>query len=134
VRFLRRSTPDTPADETGDSVEVLGKGHTAGKGRATPKRRDAEGKRRGPVAPPPTNMREAMKRNKELRKANPVSKEERRDEGFLEAGLASLTIDMPGVADAPLAVAVGAGRQRPEGPVHGGRPENPRHRSTDGGL
>ena len=30
-------------------------------------------------------------------------KEERRDEGFLEAGLASLTIDMPGVADAPLA-------------------------------
>jgi esterase FrsA len=30
-------------------------------------------------------------------------KEERRDAGFLEAGLASLTIDMPGVADAPLA-------------------------------
>ncbi|OXM60385.1 DUF3043 domain-containing protein [Amycolatopsis vastitatis] len=80
MRFLRRSTTDTAADEpeTADTVDVAGKAYTPGKGKATPKRRDAEAKRRGPVAPPPTTMREAMKRNKELRKANPQSKEERR--------------------------------------------------------
>lgn len=32
-----------------------------GKGRPTPKRRDAERRRTGPVAPPPTNRREAAK-------------------------------------------------------------------------
>jgi hypothetical protein len=80
VRFLRRSTTDTAAEdpETTDAVDVSGKAFTPGKGKATPKRRDAEAKRRGPVAPPPTTMREAMKRNKELRKANPQSKEERK--------------------------------------------------------
>ncbi|WP_410568929.1 DUF3043 domain-containing protein [Amycolatopsis sp. cmx-4-61] len=80
MRFLRRSTTDTAAEEpeTGEAVEVAGKAYTPGKGKATPKRRDAEAKRRGPVAPPPTTMREAMKRNKELRKANPQTKEDRR--------------------------------------------------------
>ncbi|MCW2544835.1 MAG: hypothetical protein JWM40_2387, partial [Frankiales bacterium] len=34
---------------------------TQGKGRATPKRRDAEKRRGGPVAPPPTNRKEAAK-------------------------------------------------------------------------
>ncbi|WP_340687487.1 DUF3043 domain-containing protein [Amycolatopsis coloradensis] len=73
MRFLRRSTTDsattdteTPGDE---AVEVQAKSYTPGKGKATPKRREAEAKRRGPVAPPPTTMREAMKRNKELRKS-----------------------------------------------------------------
>jgi hypothetical protein len=82
VRFLRRSTTDTAADEpaTTEAVDVSGKSFTPGKGKATPKRREAEAKRRGPVAPPPTTMREAMKRNKELRKANPQSKEDRRSE------------------------------------------------------
>lgn len=82
MRFLRRSTPDTATaePEATDIDDVASKAYTAGKGRATPKRRDAEAKRRGPVAPPPTTMREAMKRNKELRKANPQSKEERRAE------------------------------------------------------
>jgi len=80
VRFLRRSTPDTASVDSAaaDIDDAASKAYTAGKGRATPKRRDAEAKRRGPVAPPPTTMREAMKRNKELRKANPVSKDERR--------------------------------------------------------
>ena len=80
MRFLRRSTTDTAAEEpeTGEAVDVAGKAFTPGKGKATPKRRDAEAKRRGPVAPPPTTMREAMKRNKELRKANPQTKEDRR--------------------------------------------------------
>lgn len=35
-----------------------------GKGRPTPKRRDAETRKRGPVAPPPTTQREAYKRSK----------------------------------------------------------------------
>lgn len=61
-----------------ESVESHTRGYTPGKGRPTPKRKEAEGKRRGPVAPPPRTMREAMKRNRELRKANPASKEERR--------------------------------------------------------
>jgi hypothetical protein len=80
VRFLRRSTTDTAADEpeTAEAVDVSGKSFTPGKGKATPKRRDAEAKKRGPVAPPPTTMREAMKRNKELRKTNPQTKEDRR--------------------------------------------------------
>ena len=80
MRFLRRSTTDTAADDSAatESVDVGGKSFTPGKGKATPKRREAEAKRRGPVAPPPTTMREAMKRNKELRKANPQTKEDRR--------------------------------------------------------
>jgi hypothetical protein len=44
---------------------------TTGKGRPTPKRREAEQRRRGPVAPPPRTTREAIKRargNKEERK------------------------------------------------------------------
>ncbi|GAA3812762.1 hypothetical protein EDD35_5277 [Amycolatopsis thermoflava] len=61
-----------------ESVESHTRGYTPGKGRPTPKRKEAEGKRRGPVAPPPRTMREAMKRNRELRKSNPVDKEERR--------------------------------------------------------
>ncbi len=38
------------------------KAHTPGKGRPTPKRREAEGRRRGPVAPPPKTTREALRR------------------------------------------------------------------------
>ena len=61
-----------------ESVESHSRGRTPGKGRPTPKRKVAEGKRRGPVDAPPRNMREAMKRNRQLRKANPASKDERR--------------------------------------------------------
>ncbi|NIH87852.1 DUF3043 domain-containing protein [Amycolatopsis granulosa] len=84
MRFLRRgsaTTADSPeieAAEVAESVESHTRGYTPSKGRPTPKRKEAEGKRRGPVAPPPRTMREAMKRNRELRKANPASKEERR--------------------------------------------------------
>lgn len=67
------------ADEDDASVEShRPKGVTPGKGRPTPKRREAEGRRRGPVAPPPRTTREAIRRNRELRKRNPASKEERR--------------------------------------------------------
>jgi hypothetical protein len=79
VRFLRRKEADTTDAEFGggDLVETAeeeaarSKAHTPGKGRPTPKRREAEQRRRGPVAPPPRTTREAMKRargNKEERK------------------------------------------------------------------
>lgn len=89
VRFLRRSESsdqagqtavDTAAAEGADGAGAEGadgqsRPHaTAGKGRATPKRRDAEGKRRGPAPPPPRTQREAAK----LAKANRPSKEDRR--------------------------------------------------------
>ncbi|MGS2810001.1 DUF3043 domain-containing protein [Nocardia sp. MW-W600-9] len=47
---------------------------TPGKGRPTPKRREAEGKRRGPVAPAPMTAKEARAR----RKAAKGSKEDRK--------------------------------------------------------
>jgi hypothetical protein len=76
VRFLRRKDAESAAepDDGGDAAaeDARPKAHTPGKGRPTPKRRDAEQKRRGPVAPPPRTTREAMRRargNKEERKA-----------------------------------------------------------------
>jgi hypothetical protein len=74
VRFLRRKEADTTdADIEVESAEedAANKAHTPGKGRPTPKRREAEQRRRGPVAPPPRTTREAIKRargNKEDRK------------------------------------------------------------------
>ena len=75
MRFLRRKEAESPAEsESGEGAEVedaRNKAHTPGKGRPTPKRRDAEGRKRGPVAPPPRTTREAMRRsrsNKEERK------------------------------------------------------------------
>lgn len=80
VNFLRRSRPDTQSEGDTDTEEresvTVGDapGRTAGKGRPTPSRRDAQGKRRGPVAPPPKTQREALKRSKQLR----GTKDERR--------------------------------------------------------
>jgi Protein of unknown function (DUF3043) len=78
VNFLRRgsaSTSDQPADDAPDGATAEGREtvvvgdrtRTAGKGRPTPSRREAEGKRRGPVAPAPKTQREAMKRARALR-------------------------------------------------------------------
>jgi Protein of unknown function (DUF3043) len=70
VRFLRRNSADdsTTATEVVDAENSeLPKGHSAGKGRPTPKRREAEGRRRGPVPPPPRTQREAMRRNRTTR-------------------------------------------------------------------
>ena len=74
MSFLRRkptgqtaaTASPTPAEESTPTV---------GKGRPTPKRREAEG-RRGPVAPPPMTQREAIKRSKEQGKS--LTKEEKR--------------------------------------------------------
>ena len=78
MRFLRRKDAESTGvvDDTGEvesAEEDAGraKAHTPGKGRPTPKRREAEQRKRGPVAPPPRTTREAMKRargNKEDRK------------------------------------------------------------------
>ncbi len=78
MRFLRRKEADSTDVETGGGeVELTeeetarNKAHTPGKGRPTPKRREAEQRKRGPVAPPPRTTREALKRargNKEERK------------------------------------------------------------------
>lgn len=73
VRFLRRkeSESDEVEVEAAEEAESLKKTHTAGKGRPTPKRRESEARKRGPVAPPPRTTREAIKRsrgNKEERK------------------------------------------------------------------
>lgn len=70
--FLR--TAEKPVDDDSIEIEdevVATRGYTAPKGRETPKRRDAENRRRGPVAPPPMTQREAMRRNR-------VSKEDRK--------------------------------------------------------
>ena len=79
MRFLRRNSADDTATEDG-AVDIatdaeLAKGQTARKGRPTPKRVEAEGRRRGPVPPPPRTQREAMKRSRDLRPK--LSREER---------------------------------------------------------
>ncbi|TSD98531.1 DUF3043 domain-containing protein [Gordonia rubripertincta] len=60
---------------TEDAASAKGSKTTPGKGRPTPKRREAE-KRRGPVAPPPTTRSEARARKKELK--NTLSKDEKK--------------------------------------------------------
>ncbi|MBF6174035.1 DUF3043 domain-containing protein [Nocardia blacklockiae] len=86
MKFLRRgdaSKTDDLADETsadradGGAVtpdERPAATATAGKGRPTPKRRDAEARRRGPVAPAPMTSKEARAR----RKATRGTREERK--------------------------------------------------------
>jgi hypothetical protein len=83
VRFLRRGSVDevdtlasNPEPDTDAENASARPGHTPGKGRPTPKRRDAEGKRRGPVPPPPRTQRESMK----LAKQNRANRAERRKE------------------------------------------------------
>ncbi|AVH24471.1 DUF3043 domain-containing protein [Nocardia cyriacigeorgica] len=76
MKLFRRgdsSTTDEPADRTtadGDPAASSARQAataTAGKGRPTPKRRDAEGRRRGPVAPAPLTAKEARARRKATR-------------------------------------------------------------------
>jgi Protein of unknown function (DUF3043) len=78
VSFLRRkpadeSTADAAAEPepAPEPTPVDGK-----KGRPTPKRREAEGRSRGPVAPPPKTQREAIKRSRSAGKS--LTKTERR--------------------------------------------------------
>ncbi|MEU2254476.1 DUF3043 domain-containing protein [Nocardia xishanensis] len=71
------ATADTTADANGGSTAITTETTptvTPGKGRPTPKRRDAQGKRRGPIAPAPLTAKEARAR----RKATRGTKEERK--------------------------------------------------------
>jgi Protein of unknown function (DUF3043) len=77
VRFLRRSAPSTVGADQPEPDGPQGPaapGRTPGKGRPTPKRREAEGRRRGPAPPPPRTQREAAR----LARANQPNREERR--------------------------------------------------------
>ena len=89
---LRNSASTVDESEPDEVVEEsLPPGVTAKKGRPTPKRREAEGRRRGPVAPPPKTQREASKRNrgtKEQRRTAAAQRRERllpRDQGPVRA-------------------------------------------------
>jgi len=68
VKLPRLRAAENPADEVTDEAleeaAAAGPGYTPAKGRPTPKRREAESRRRGPMAPPPTTQREAMKRSR----------------------------------------------------------------------
>ncbi len=81
MRFLRRSTPATVG---GDQPAAEAQGPVTGarpeaKGRPTPKRRDAQAKRRGPAPPPPRTQREAAKYAKATRPERPTRDQRRRD-------------------------------------------------------
>ncbi|MGX1810378.1 DUF3043 domain-containing protein [Nocardia sp. NPDC055321] len=70
MKFLRRgetSPSETPAAEAGGTATVADRPSTAGKGRPTPKRREAEARKRGPVAPAPKTSKEARARRKEIK-------------------------------------------------------------------
>ncbi|QGK69400.1 DUF3043 domain-containing protein [Allosaccharopolyspora coralli] len=86
MRFLRRNTAEQTASESGAETSTVTDeqqtqpGYTPGKGRPTPKRSEAEGKRRGPVPPPPKTQREAVKRmrgNKQERRKAATERRER---------------------------------------------------------
>ncbi|TCO48049.1 DUF3043 domain-containing protein [Actinocrispum wychmicini] len=83
MRFLRRNTSDnadaTPEEEAPAVEEPTTKGYTAGKGRPTPKRRDAEPRKRGPVAPAPKTTREALRRNRGNKGERRAAARERRE-------------------------------------------------------
>ena len=87
MSLLRRSTPSTDdsaaSGASAEPVRVAGgtAGATAGKGRPTPKRREAEGRRRGPAPAPPRTQREASK----LARANRPDKEQRKQQRVREA-------------------------------------------------
>ncbi|CCH28934.1 DUF3043 domain-containing protein [Actinosynnema sp. NPDC047251] len=76
MRFLRRNADEAAptAEDTPAEVTPVDPARTPAKGKPTPKRREAESKRRGPVPPPPRTQREALKRMR----GNKQSKEERR--------------------------------------------------------
>ncbi|MGL4305394.1 MAG: DUF3043 domain-containing protein [Mycobacteriaceae bacterium] len=73
------SSADSPSKNASakDAMPITEEMKTLGKGRPTPKRREAQSRRRGPVAPAPMTAAEARARRKSLKGAK-ASKEERK--------------------------------------------------------
>lgn len=82
---LRRTIK--PAEIEAVEATPIDARRAAGKGRPTPKRREAEPRSRGPVAPPPTTRREAYKRGREKTagKRGPVAESARSGERAMPA-------------------------------------------------
>jgi len=82
----RRDSAETTADADTDLTQQLERG--AGKGRPTPKRSEAQGRRAGPPPPPPTTRKEAYRR---MRATNAARRPEARaaaargDDNYLPA-------------------------------------------------
>jgi hypothetical protein len=84
-RDRAETTDATSPDGSTDLTEQMLR---AGKGRPTPKRSEAQGRRQGPPPPPPTTRREAYKRMREqqaTRRAQTRLGAARGDDGFLPA-------------------------------------------------
>lgn len=88
----RRRTPSTdddhPAEAASATADSLDPRRTPGKGRPTPKRREAQKRRTGPVAPPPRTRREAYRRMREqsaVRRSDAREGVRSGDEKFLPA-------------------------------------------------
>ncbi len=64
MRLLRRRS-DAPAEVDPVAADAAVPTRTGGKGRPTPRRREAQRRRTGPVAPPPKTRREAARRIRE---------------------------------------------------------------------
>jgi hypothetical protein len=74
-------TVDATTVETTVEEAAGSRRYTEGKGRPTPKRRDAQGKRRGPVTPAPLTRAEARARKKEIKGSNvTLTKSEKREQ------------------------------------------------------
>jgi hypothetical protein len=88
VRFLRGTTgsgatepePEPAVQRSLDPDNVSHRARNLGKGRPTPSRREAEGRKRGPAPPPPRTQREALRRmrgSKEQRRSAAAQRRER---------------------------------------------------------
>ncbi|MGY1748018.1 DUF3043 domain-containing protein [Modestobacter sp. SYSU DS0511] len=66
----RRTDSATPPDTQSDLTAQLAGSTAVGKGRPTPRRNEAQGRRSGPVPPPPTTRKEAYRRMREQSAAN----------------------------------------------------------------
>jgi hypothetical protein len=82
----RRSSAETTPDSSQDLTDQLVK--NAGKGRPTPKRSEAQGRRQGPPPPPPTTRKEAYRRMRENQATRRVESRQaaaRGDDSYLPA-------------------------------------------------
>lgn len=90
MRFPRRSNSQKPeADQAADRPDDTRQSPSGGalppgavspsKGRPTPKRREAETRRRGPAAPPPRTQREALRRARGSKQERRTERAERRE-------------------------------------------------------